>query len=187
MKHTFPASLLEKLTILKSQNSRHTVYLIGTSHISKKSSESVRELIGIVKPKAVFLELCELRRFIVDPSADISEDAEMSFLDELDRLRTGKTNFFGYFYKRALSKMSSDVGSSSGGEFKAGFEAAKECGASVILGDRNCGITLKRVWQGLSFFEKAICTSILAIPLLMKPSKADLDKLVKEQIGRAHV
>lgn len=180
MKHTLSASLLKQLTILKSQNSRHTVYLIGTAHVSEKSSESVRELIGIIKPKAVFLELCDLRRSIIEVSANDAEVVEMSFFDELDSLRTGKTNLFGLIYKRALRKASSDIGVESGGEFKAAYEAAQACGATVVLGDRNVGITLKRVWQGLSFFEKASFAAALAIPLLLKPSKAAVIKSIED-------
>ena len=40
----------------------HTqIYLVGTAHVSKNSAEEVRELINIVKPSTVMVELCRKR------------------------------------------------------------------------------------------------------------------------------
>ena len=182
MKHTFSASVLKQLTILKSQNGRNAVYLIGTDHFSKKSAENVRDLIGIVKPKAVFLELCEERRSFIERSPnDNRVEAETSFFGALDDLRNGRINLFGLFYKTGQRMASLEFGVEGGGEFVAGYHAAKECGASVILGDRNRGVTVQRIWQGLSFFEKATVATALAVPLLMRNSKTAQKKLVENR------
>lgn len=37
------------------------VFLIGTAHVSRNSAEEVRELIRVVRPTAVMVELCESR------------------------------------------------------------------------------------------------------------------------------
>lgn len=44
--------------------SRH-IYLLGTAHISKKSSEQAKELVEFVRPSVVFLELCDERSAIL--------------------------------------------------------------------------------------------------------------------------
>jgi pheromone shutdown protein TraB len=179
MKHTFPASLLKQLTILKSRDARHTVYLIGTGHISKKSAESVREIIKIVKPKAVFLEMCESRRKYLQPILnDKRDNAEMSYLQELDGLRTGKTNPFHLLHSR-MARIPRKHGITAGGDFLAGYEAAKECGASVILGDRNVGITSQRAWQGLTLLEKAKYGIGMALSI-RRESSVSKEKFIKE-------
>ena len=37
------------------------VYLMGTMHVSKKSADDVGELIRMIRPDTVFVELCEQR------------------------------------------------------------------------------------------------------------------------------
>lgn len=37
------------------------IYVIGTAHISEKSSSEVREMIQLIQPDAVMLELCATR------------------------------------------------------------------------------------------------------------------------------
>lgn len=47
--------------------SRAQVYVLGVSHVSRKSCEEVRELIQAVKPDVVVLELCKDRlRLLLD-------------------------------------------------------------------------------------------------------------------------
>lgn len=40
---------------------RVQVYVIGTAHVSSKSAKEVREMISVVQPNAVMLELCKTR------------------------------------------------------------------------------------------------------------------------------
>ena len=37
------------------------IYLVGTAHVSKNSADEVRELINIVKPSTIMVELCRKR------------------------------------------------------------------------------------------------------------------------------
>ena len=37
------------------------IYLVGSAHVSQQSAEEVREMIRLVKPQTVMLELCEER------------------------------------------------------------------------------------------------------------------------------
>ncbi|KAH6833948.1 hypothetical protein C2S53_004750 [Perilla frutescens var. hirtella] len=72
-----------KRKVLPPELSRHTamltcesaadggvcdVYLVGTNHISAKSAQQVKAVIGFLKPQVVFLELCPSRRDAILPS-----------------------------------------------------------------------------------------------------------------------
>jgi pheromone shutdown protein TraB len=37
------------------------IFLVGTAHVSKASSEEVRDMIRLVKPQSVMVELCQQR------------------------------------------------------------------------------------------------------------------------------
>lgn len=46
---------------LASQATTLQIYVIGTAHVSKSSSDEVREMIQLVKPEMIMLELCATR------------------------------------------------------------------------------------------------------------------------------
>ena len=48
------------------------IYLVGTAHVSKDSAEEVRELINIVKPSTVMVELCRKRADRLRSSSQVS-------------------------------------------------------------------------------------------------------------------
>lgn len=53
-----------------SPTGKTTVYLLGVSHISKRSAEHVKDLISTVKPQVVMLELCKDRLpLLMDPDS----------------------------------------------------------------------------------------------------------------------
>jgi pheromone shutdown protein TraB len=51
----------ETVTYLRDPNSNREVYLIGTAHVSQQSADDVKELIDLVKPSCVMIELCPAR------------------------------------------------------------------------------------------------------------------------------
>ena len=53
----------ETLSILRSSTGvgTHEVYLVGTAHVSAESAREVRELMRLVKPTSVMVELCDER------------------------------------------------------------------------------------------------------------------------------
>lgn len=52
--------LSKSVTCLRSRSGQ-SIYVLGTAHVSKRSCEQAVELISVVKPSAVLLELCEQR------------------------------------------------------------------------------------------------------------------------------
>lgn len=66
-RHELPSSLRNRTTLYKFNLDGCTVYLLGTSHISKSSCNDVQELMSHVKPQGLFLELCSQRLAILSP------------------------------------------------------------------------------------------------------------------------
>lgn len=123
--------------------------IVGTAHVSKKSVEEVKEVIEKERPDAVAVELC-LRRYhalVHGQREDISI---------VDVIKSG--NVFMLIFQLILAyfqrKVGEETGVKPGGEMLVAIEKAREVGADVILIDRDIGITFKRFWQKLSFFEK---------------------------------
>jgi pheromone shutdown protein TraB len=149
-----PVSLLDNVAVLTKKKSHNRIYLLGTSHVSKRSCENVRELVQLVKPKTVMLELCDRREAILKDRPEGEEVKEISFYDEILSMVKGNSNLFAIFFSRLQREIGKNLDAPLGGEFKAGNEAAKLCNAEVILGDRPADITIQRVWFGLSRYEK---------------------------------
>ena len=49
------------MSILRSSTSSGEIFLVGTAHVSQRSAREVRELVRLVKPTTVCVELCEER------------------------------------------------------------------------------------------------------------------------------
>ena len=47
------------------------IFLVGTAHVSRSSAEEVRELIRVVQPTTVMVELCEQRAERLRSSAQV--------------------------------------------------------------------------------------------------------------------
>jgi pheromone shutdown protein TraB len=143
-----PVALAKRVTTLQNLKGQ-LVYVLGTAHVSKRSEAETRELILQTKPKAVFVELCEQRRPLLDQNEGKPEP-ELSFSDQLAAVRTGQVNLFTMFYK-LMMKM---YNLTPGGEFRAAAAAAKDLGVPLVLGDRIVGITIMRFWKGMTFWDK---------------------------------
>lgn len=182
MLHKIPQSLLKQLIVLRTPKSLHSVYLIGTAHISKESCTSVKELIDIVRPRVVFFELCEQRKHVLeDPEESVL--VEQSFKQDVTDITSGKANLFTVVYSKVIQQLGKDLKSPPGGEFKAGFDAALSCNAAIVLGDRDVQITVQRVWKGLTFFEKAHLAYSLLGMLFVRPSNVDLKEMIENVKG----
>ena len=139
-----PISILKQVTTLKSPQSSHNLYLIGTNHTSKSSADNVRELIETVKPDVVFFELCRQRQSFLQPS-EVDETDQIPAYEKLKYVWSGKVNAFSYLCGQSQHNQAVHQDSSVGAEFEAGFEAARLCGSKIVLGDRDQGITMQRL------------------------------------------
>lgn len=147
--------------VIKLSNSRgQVVHLLGTAHVSERSCAEVKELIHIIKPAAVFVELCEQRRSILEPGY-IKDANNLSFKE---RIMAGD-NPFQVMYL-LLMKM---YDLKPGKEFVAASETAKELDIPLILGDRPVKITVDRLWMGLTMWQKAkLCWYFIPKPTIFE-------------------
>ena len=58
--HVLPGGV-ETMSILRSSTTSGEIFLVGTAHVSQQSAREVRELVRLVKPTTVCVELCEER------------------------------------------------------------------------------------------------------------------------------
>lgn len=150
--------------------------IVGTAHVSKKSVEEVKEVIEKEKPDAVAVELCP-RRY----HALVHGQREEVSIAEV--IKSG--NVFMLIFQLILAyfqrKVGEETGVKPGGEMLAAIEKAREVGADVILIDRDIGITFKRFWQKLSFFEK-IRLIVHLIRSSFSGEDIEVDEILEEDV-----
>ncbi|TDR51450.1 pheromone shutdown-related protein TraB [Halomonas ventosae] len=129
--------------------------LLGTAHVSAESAADVRALIRSGAFDAVAIELCDSRHHsLTNPDALGEQDLFQIF-------RQGKAGMvaaslaLGAFQQRVAEQS----GIEPGAEMRAALEESRDAGLPLLLIDRDVGITLKRIyhnvpwWQRLSLFS----------------------------------
>ncbi len=151
--------------------------IVGTAHVSKKSVEEVREVIENERPDAVAVELCP-RRY----HALVHGQREEVSIAEI--IKSG--NVFMLIFQLILAyfqrKVGEETGVKPGGEMLAAIQKAREVGADVILIDRDIGVTFKRFWQKLSFFEKIKLIVHLIRSSFSGEEDIEVDEMLEEDV-----
>ena len=157
------------------------LYLIGTSHISKKSVKEVEKVIKSAKPKFVALEL-DQERF----NHLLKKDEKRVRLKNIRKLgvKLFLLNLAGAWFEKRLGKQ---VGVEPGSEMKKAIEMAEKTNANIYLIDQNIKYTLSklisrfskreklRLVKDLFFGDKEYSFSIKKIP-----SQTQIDKILKK-------
>ena len=150
--------------------------IVGTAHVSRRSVEEVEEVIEREKPDAVAVELCPRRYYALVHGMQ----KEISIADVI---KSG--NVFMLIFQLILAyfqrKAGEETGVKPGSEMLAAIEKAKEVGADIILIDRDIGITFKRFWQKLSFFEK-IRLILHLIRGSLNGENIEVDEMLEEDV-----
>jgi pheromone shutdown-related protein TraB len=179
------------VTILKNGDAK--VYVIGTAHVSAKSVTDVEEVIQMVQPDTIVVELCEARY------EAMSDPDRWKKMDVVKVVREGRgmllmANLMLSSFQRRIGDK---LGVKPGAEMMRAVELAQQTGARMVLGDRNVQVTLKRTWGGLGFWEKIkLSTSLLGSTLggddevdeaeLEKLKEGDVLSGVLEDVGKAY-
>jgi pheromone shutdown protein TraB len=171
--------LSSKLHLLQHKSTNKRVYILGTAHVSASSVADAAMLVNIVKPAAVFLELCDERKGLLVDSIGVAQQVHIN--DVVKRLLKGDFNVFGGLLAYILHKESSKQGEFAGGEFKAAYEAALKVNSSIILGDRPIQVTLQRTYCGLSLIERLQFALGLVLDVLY-PLDAEESKQLMEDL-----
>lgn len=134
-------------------------YLVGTAHVSQTSVDEVRQVIDLVKPDVVAVELCKARHDA------LTKDGAFRDLDVIKVVREGKTLYL--LAHLALSsyqrKIGASLGVKPGAELLAAVQVANERGIPVELIDRDINITLKRTWRNLGLWKRSTLLTSLMI------------------------
>ena len=138
------------------------VTLLGTAHVSRKSADTVAQLIESGNYDAVAIELCESRHnTLKDPDS-------LAKMDLFKVVREGKAPMvmaslaLGAFQQR----LADQFGIEPGAEMRVAMQKTDELEIPLHLIDREVGTTLKRVyravpwWQRMSIFSGLIASAI---------------------------
>jgi pheromone shutdown-related protein TraB len=149
--------------------------LLGTAHVSKASAEEVRALIRSGEFDAVAIELCESRyQSLTNPNALAEQDLFQVF-------RQGKAGMvaaslaLGAFQQRVAEQS----GIEPGAEMRAAVDESQCAELPLLLIDREVGVTLKRVYANVPWWQRMGLISGLLGSLLsrQKVSSEDIERL----------
>lgn len=161
----------------------HHLTLVGTAHVSPESADEVRDLIRSGEFDAVAIELCPSRhRSLVEPDA-------MARLDLFRVLREGKAGMvaaslaLGAFQQRVAAQS----GIEPGAEMKAAVEEAQRADLPLYLVDRDIGVTLKRLYQSVPWYQRTALLSGLAGSVVsrQKISSEEIERLKEGDVLEA--
>jgi pheromone shutdown protein TraB len=139
------AVLSQTTSFLRNLDTGAEIFLLGTAHISEQSAQEVRDMITLIKPDVVMIELCPGRAERLRKGQ--SSDAEF-FKDALSQLFRPGAHLGQQLVKLSLQgmyRMLHNLGMDVGGEFKAAMLAAEQQGAKLVYGDRDGNETLLRL------------------------------------------
>lgn len=138
----------QPVEVVERDGVRYT--LLGTAHVSKSSAAAVTRLVESGHFDAVAIELDAGRyRSLSDPDA-------YSKMDLFKVLREGKAGMLAV--NLALSafqqRMAEQFGVEPGAEMKAAMHAAKAANLPLLLIDRDIGVTLRRVYANVPWWQR---------------------------------
>mmetsp|Transcript_19916 Transcript_19916/g.31065 ORF Transcript_19916/g.31065 Transcript_19916/m.31065 type:complete len:304 (-) Transcript_19916:45-956(-) len=149
------------ISLLRSDTSDNEVYLLGTAHISQASNEEVVDLIQLVKPKYVFVELDANRAAQLRNSNSASKNGNKNMADSFKTLFKGIGKGLPPNIMQQLPpqmnnilpmlqnapQMMSRMGwlGGQGAEMKAALEEAERIGATCVYGDVDFEVTMREL------------------------------------------
>ncbi|KAL4549534.1 hypothetical protein Ndes2526B_g04543 [Nannochloris sp. 'desiccata'] len=139
------AILSQTTSFLRNLDNGAEIFLVGTAHVSEQSAQEVRDMITLIKPDVVMIELCPSRAERLRKGQ--SSDADF-LKDALGQLFRPGAHFGQQLVKLSLQgmyRMLHNLGMDVGGEFKAAMLAAEKQGAKLVYGDRDGNETLLRL------------------------------------------
>jgi pheromone shutdown-related protein TraB len=154
-----------------------TVLLVGTAHISRQSTELVREVIEQERPDTVCIELDE-KRYLALSRKQQWENLDLRQIIRDKQLSTLLVNLVLSSYQK---KLGGQLGIMPGTELLTAAIVAEKIGSEVVLCDRDVRVTLRRAWHATSLWKKfyllaSIITSLFDRTELDEAKLAELRK-----------
>jgi pheromone shutdown-related protein TraB len=151
------------------------ITLLGTAHVSRVSAEAVERLLNSGEFDAVAVELCPSRH-----NAMLNPD-QLAHMDLFQVIKTGKV--FTVIASLALGafqqRLADQFGIEPGAEMRAAVRAAQEQHLPVLLIDREIGVTLKRIYRNVPWWQRlSLFTGLIASVV----SREEVDEAQIEQL-----
>lgn len=143
-----PALPAQPTQIVVRDGVRYTI--LGTAHVSKASADAVQSLIQEGDFDAVAVEL-DRNRF-----TSITNPESVAKLDLFQVIREGKAGMvaanlaLSAFQQRIAEQFDIEPGQ----EMRVAISAAKEAGLPLLLIDRDIGVTLRRVYRSVPWWQR---------------------------------
>jgi pheromone shutdown-related protein TraB len=126
------------------------VRLLGTAHVSRNSAEKVRELLATGEYDAVAVELCPSRyNALIDPDALARMDL-FRVIKERRAAMVAANLALGAYQQR----LAEQFGIEPGAEQRAAIEYARDNHRPTLLIDREIGVTLKRIYRNVAWWQR---------------------------------
>ena len=156
------------------------ITLLGTAHVSRVSAEAVERLLNSGEFDAVAVELCPSRH-----NAMLNPD-QLAHMDLFQVIRTGKV--FTVSASLALGafqqRLADQFGIEPGAEMRAAVQAAQEQHLPVLLIDREIGVTLKRIYRNVPWWQRlSLFTGLIASVV----SREEVDEAQIEQLKEGDI
>lgn len=124
--------------------------LLGTAHVSRSSAEDVGNLLESSDYDAVAIELCPARHHaLVNPDVWGQTDLYRVFKDGRTTMMAASLALGAY-----QQRLAEQFGIEPGAEMRAAMEGALARGLPVLLIDRDIGITLRRVYRNVPWWQR---------------------------------
>ncbi len=151
------------------------VTLLGTAHVSRSSADAVELELSSGEYDAAAIELCPSRyNALIDPDS-LSRMNLMQVLREGKVLMVSASLALGAFQQR----MAEQHGIRPGEEMQRAIECSKQHDLDVLLIDREIGITLKRVYRNIPWWQRLYVVSGLLSSVLSREevSEEEIERL----------
>ncbi len=183
-------ALDENITLIEDRGKKY--YLIGTAHVSKKSSELVEQTIEELKPDTVCIELCESRFNSIRNEKKFQDTDIIQIIKEKKVYLLLSSLILSSFQKKIADKMEIKPGQ----EMISAINSSELVGADTVLADRDLQVTLKRAWKSMSFMEKIKILSQLVFAVgqgediseeeIERLKQSDVLETLLDEIGKNH-
>lgn len=161
--------------VIQLGETRYT--LLGTAHVSAESADDVRALIRSGEYDAVAIELCDSRhQSLANPDA-------LGEQDLFEIFRQGKAGMvaaslaLGAFQQRVAEQS----GIEPGAEMRAALEESRAADLPLLLIDRDVGVTLKRIYHNVPWWQRfSLFSGLLGSVLSRQDVSAEEIERLKE-------
>ncbi len=172
------ANMIHHLTV-GSKN----ILLVGTAHVSRESTDLVKQTIETEIPDTVCIELCDSRYQSIRHKNRWQEMNIIKVIKEKKTFLLLSNLLLASFQKRIADKL--DI--KPGAEMLQAIESANEIDAQVVLADRDIRVTLSRTWRATGLWDKLkiIFQLVLSLGDVDEISEEDIEKMKQEDMLQA--